>query len=187
MIERKIKIFFETKYGAKSTLSRDREPVTHLKKQVCDVCYWDFMCKMFLHLTFGLSNRHPLTRNRQATEIRLSFPGHSDGDSELSCSGLDWFLINGSAVLLGLKAGLHRRRFSSLAHSCQSTGGGKVLHDHAAITWHWSVTVATDNRLLLRQRERVCAMKHHWVTLDSSGIQQRTEAEGSDVSPMSLL
>lgn len=144
-----------------------REPVTHLKKQVCYVCYGVVTSKTFLHLMFGpksLSNRRPLTRNRQATEIRLSFPGHSkqalshpDGDFELSSSGLDWFLINGSAVLLGLKAGLRRRRFGSLARSCRSAGGGKVLRDHAAITWHWSVTVATDNRLHLRWRERVCA------------------------------
>lgn len=133
----------------------DREPVTLLKNRPALSVTETSCLRCFSSLR--LRPRGSVT-DVLWTEIRLSFPAlsHSDGVSELSSSGQDWFLISASAGI-GFKAGLHRRRFGSLARSCRSTGGGKVLRDRAAITWHWSVTVATDNRLLLRRRERICA------------------------------
>ncbi len=48
------------------------------------------------------------------------------------------------------------QQFSTQLSERRWGGGGEVLHDHAAITWYWSVTVETDYQLILRQRERVC-------------------------------
>ncbi len=77
------------------------------------------------------------------------------------------------------------RRFSSLARSCQSAGGGGKfstimlqLRGTGALLWKQTTS-------FFYASENVCVpMKHHRVASHSSGIQRRTEDEVSDVSSL---